>query len=172
MSDPRYPIGQFSWNGFLSPAERDVCIHKLRDFPQHISTVVTRMTPAQIEQSYRDGGWSARQLVHHVADSQIVGFIRTKLIVTEDNPTVNPFDENLWAVTADAKSDIEASLAILAGTHERWATLLRSLRPEQWTRTWVHPRFPDERRTVDRLVGYFTWHAEHHLAHLKLIAKV
>ncbi|MBI5059994.1 putative metal-dependent hydrolase [candidate division KSB1 bacterium] len=170
MTDPRYPIGPFSWNGFLTPAERAECIRRILEIPRQLSHVVAQLSPAQLEQSYREGGWSARQLVHHVADSQIVGFIRTKLIVTEDSPTVNPFDENLWSLTADAQCDVRASLAIITGTHERWAALLKSLTAEQFERTWIHPAFPDERRTVDRLVAYFTWHAEHHTAHVRLIA--
>jgi uncharacterized damage-inducible protein DinB len=170
MTDPRYPIGPFSWNGFLTPAERADCCRRLLELPPALNKAFAQLTPAQLEQSYREGGWSARQLVHHLADSQIVGFIRSKLIVTEATPTVNPFDENLWAVTADAKCDPQASLAIISGVHERWAALLKSLTAEQFERTWIHPHFPEERRTLDRLVAYFTWHAEHHTAHIGLIA--
>jgi hypothetical protein len=126
------------------------------------------MTPAQLQTPYRPGGWTGAQVVHHVADSHINAYIRTRFALVEDNFTVKPYDENVWATLADATStDVAPSLSILRGLHARWTTLLRTLTPEQFQRPLLHPeRGP---MTLHTLIQLYAWHGRHHAGHLKSI---
>ena len=120
----------------------------------------------QLDTPYRDGGWSVRQVTHHVPDSHLHAYCRTKYAITEDHPTVKPYDENAWAMLADAREPIAASLAILDGVHKRWVTVLRNLKPTDFARTWFHPEKGETLR-VDDLLAIYSWHGRHHVAHIK-----
>ncbi|HYX41672.1 MAG TPA: putative metal-dependent hydrolase, partial [Pyrinomonadaceae bacterium] len=141
MSDPRYPIGQFQLaNENLSDEDRAQLIAQVAAAPQHLRAAVADLNDAQLDTSYRAGGWTVRQLVHHVADSHINGYIRVKLALAEDVPTIKPYDENVWVKLGDTPATpIETSLNLLDALHERWANLFRSLTPAEFARTFRHP---------------------------------
>jgi uncharacterized damage-inducible protein DinB len=120
----------------------------------------------QIETPYRPGGWTVRQLVHHVADSHMNALIRLKLALTEDAPTIKPYDENAWAQLADARLPIEVSLGLLDGIHARWVSLCDAMTPQDLARTFRHPEHPDGPRTLDWLLQQYAWHSRHHVAHI------
>jgi uncharacterized damage-inducible protein DinB len=164
--DQRYPTGRFSSvKRPLTPAERAASIEAIRVHPKRIRAAVGGLSESQLDTPYRDGGWTVRQVVHHVVDSHTNAYIRFKLAITEDNPTVRPYQEKLWAELPDAKTmPVEASLSILDGIHARWAVLLESLAPEQFRRPLHHPEMGDI--TIDTLVELYGWHGAHHVAHI------
>lgn len=161
--DPRYPIGKLERQTVLSPEERRVAIEQIAQTPGMLSAAVAGLTPEQLDTPYRDGGWTVRQLVHHVADSHMNAFIRFKLALTEQEPTIKPYDEKLWAELADSDAPVEVSLALLAALHQRWVPLLRGMKPEDFARTLRHPEMGT--LTLDGTLGIYSWHGRHHLAH-------
>lgn len=165
MSDPRYPIGKFAYSGALSPEQRAVAIESIENAPLELRKILRGLGDAQLSTPYRDGGWTVRQLVHHLADSHINAYCRTRLALTEDNPAVKSYDERLWAELADgANAPIGLSLALLDALHARWSLLLRALSPEQFARPFVHPVSGPQ--DLDRLVAVYAWHGAHHIAHI------
>ncbi len=167
MSDDlRYPTGRFSSvKRPLTQDERAARTHAIRIHPSKLRTAVAGLGDAQLDTPYRDGGWTVRQVVHHVADSHLNAYIRFKLAITEDKPTVRPYQEKLWAELPDARTlPVEVSLSVLEGIHARWTVLLDSLTPEQFTRPLHHPEMGDI--TVDTLVELYGWHGAHHVAHI------
>jgi hypothetical protein len=164
-ADLRFPIGQPEVHQRLTPEQRAPRIQAIAELPARLKEAVAGLTDAQLDTPYRPGGWTVRQLVHHFADSHINAFVRFKLGLTEDAPTVKTYDEKLWAETADAKAPpIAVSMLLLEALHTRWATLLRSLAPEQWARKLTHP----ERGlvTLDDNLCIYSWHSRHHVAHI------
>jgi hypothetical protein len=139
-SDLRYPIGRFDPAGPVSPDMRDPAIGIVEELPIRMRAAVTGLTEAQLETPYRPGGWTVRQLVHHVADSHMNGYIRTKLALTEHEPTIKPYDQDAWAPLPDSCLPIEISLRILDALHARWATIWRSLAPVQFERRFYTPK--------------------------------
>jgi uncharacterized damage-inducible protein DinB len=165
MSDPRYPIGRFTPDLNSSPETRARHIGEIASLPSRMRLAVAGLSPERLNAPYREGGWTVRQLVHHVPDSHLHAYIRCKLTLTEDNPTIKPYDENAWAKLKDSElTPIDVSLALLEATHARWVTLLRSLRQEDFLRQFNHPEAGV--RTLDWLVGLYSWHGNHHLAHI------
>ena len=163
--DPRYPIGDFVMPGKVSPAERWQAIEELASTPGKMRAAVKGLDDAQLDTPYRDGGWTLRQVIHHVPDSHMNAFIRLKLALTEDKPTIKPYDQEAWSKLADAKSTpIEVSLTLLSSVHDRWDRIWRSLKAEEFARTLVHPEHGD--RTVDWLLFLYAWHGKHHTAHI------
>jgi hypothetical protein len=163
-SDPRYPVGPFT----AVPASEGVrreAIEQLAALPARIREAVSGLTDAQLDTPYRPGGWTVRQVVHHVADSHMNGFTRMKLALTEDRPTVKPYDENAFATLADMRLPVEISLGIIDGLHARWVAVARALTPDQLTRIYVHPEHP-EPRTVEWHLQDYAWHSRHHVAHI------
>jgi hypothetical protein len=126
---------------------------------------VAGLTEVQLDTPYRDGGWTVRQVVHHVADSHMNGFIRVKLALTEQDPTIKPYDENSWARLADMRLPVDVSLGLLAAVHARWTAIYEAMTPDQFARTFVHPEL-GERLTLDRHVQLYGWHSRHHVAHI------
>lgn len=162
--DPRYPIGKFD------PADAtplpDV-IAVVASFPGELQKAVARLTMKQVDTPYRDGGWTARQVVHHLADSHLNAYARFRLALTEDAPTIKPYDEKAWAELPDAKNGpLDMSISLVEGLHVRWAALMRAMTAEEFQRTFVHP----ERgaMTLERTVRLYAWHCRHHLAHIAL----
>src|SRR5215467_14075348 len=139
MSDPRYPIGKFHFEGPLSESGRVRSIAEIAAAPAALRAAVKGLSAEQLDTPYREGGWTVRQLVHHVPDSHMNAYIRCKLALTEDVPTIKPYDEAAWAKLADSSlTPVEVSLALLEAVHTRWVTLLRSLRPEDFQRRFKH----------------------------------
>ena len=162
--DLRYPIGTFAAVP-ATPEIRRAAIDDIAALPQRLREAVARLSDAQLDTPYRPGGWTVRQLVHHVADSHMNGFIRVKLALTEENPTIKPYDEKTWASLADTQLPVGVSLDILDNVHARWDAVNRGLTPEQFQRTFYHPEL-DKSLTLDAQVQLYAWHSKHHVAHV------
>src|SRR5689334_14907252 len=151
MTDSRYPIGQWERRDDLTPGERAAMIAQIAEVPSRMRAAIAALDEAQLDTPYREGGWTVRQVVHHVPDSHVNAYIRLRLALTEEQPTIKPYDENAWAQLSDAKTGpIEMSLTLLDAVHDRWVRLLRALSVEQFGRVFVHPEHGP--RTVDWLV--------------------
>lgn len=163
-ADLRFPIGEFQRADHLTSDQRSQFIDAIAETPARLNAAAAGLKLGQIDAPYRPGGWTVRQLVHHVPDSHINAYIRFKLALTENEPTIKPYDEKKWAELADSKSPIEPSLALLENLHARWVALLRSLTPADWARKFRHP----ERGTMslDETLALYAWHGRHHVAHI------
>jgi uncharacterized damage-inducible protein DinB len=165
MTDPRYPIGRFTPDLTSSPETRDRHIAEIAGLPSRMRRAVTGLSPRQLNTPYREGGWTVRQVVHHVPDSHLNAYVRCKLALTEDTPTIKPYDEAAWARLKDTElTPLDVSLDLLEAVHVRWVTLLRSLRAEDFERRFNHPEAGI--RDLDWLVALYDWHGNHHLAHV------
>lgn len=165
MSDLAYPIGKFVWAGPLSAADRARRIDEIALAPAALRKAVAGLGEAQLGTPYRPGGWTVRQVVHHVPDSHANAYVRFKLAMTEDTPTVKPYDEAAWAELADVKSvPVATSLALLDALHERWVALLRSLGDADWARTFRHPELGVV--PLEKNLALYAWHGRHHVAHV------
>jgi hypothetical protein len=168
--DLRYPIGKFEPVISLTPDQRRSDIDAIAETPARLISAVTGLTPAQLDTPYRPGGWTVRQVVHHVPDSHLNSYLRFKLTATEDEPMIKPYDEALWAELADAKTaPIEPSLALLENLHTRWVMFLRSLEPADWARLFRHPDWG--RVSLDFALAQYAWHGKHHVAHITALRK-
>ncbi len=164
-TDLRYPIGRFKRPERLTEEERATHIEAIAETPARLSAAVAGLNAAQLDTPYRPGGWTVRQLVHHLPDSHMNSYMRCRLALTEEEPTIKPYDEARWAELADAKSSpIEPSLALLDNLHKRWVLLLRSLAPSDWERTFRHPELGLMR--LDQNLALYGWHGRHHVAHI------
>jgi hypothetical protein len=159
-----FPIGKFDRHAPVTPGMRGPAIEAIAALPQQMRAAVSGLTDTQLEAPYRPGGWTVRQVVHHVADSHMNGFIRAKLALTEDNPTIKPYDQDGWSTLADMQLPIAVSLGLLDGIHLRWTTIWRSLAPEQFARTFNHPELGP--LTLDTHLQLYAWHSRHHVAHV------
>jgi uncharacterized damage-inducible protein DinB len=163
--DLRYPIGTLERATSLSPDARRTAIDHIAETPARLRAAVTGLTDAQLDTPYRDGGWTVRQLVHHVADSHMHAFARTRFALAEDNPLISAYDETAWAELPDMRTmSPEVSLALLDALHQRWVHTLRATPAESFTRTIQHPE--NGPMTVDSLVNVYAWHGRHHTAHV------
>jgi len=163
----RYPLGRFTYRGPSSPAERLACIERIEAAPAAIRRAVEGLRQSQLDTPYREGGWTVRQVVHHVADSHMNAYVRVKLALTEDNPTVKPYDEKLWAELPDSRLSVEVSLGLIDALHARWVVLLRSMKEDAFRRTWRHPEHGE--RDLDYLVQLYAWHSRHHCGHIRAL---
>ncbi|MGE0158027.1 MAG: YfiT family bacillithiol transferase [Gemmatimonadales bacterium] len=166
VEELRFPTGRFSSvRRALSPDERRAKIQAIREAPARIRAAAAGLDDARLDTPYRDGGWTVRQVVHHVVDSHLHAYVRFRLALTENAPTIRPYDEKLWAELPDAKTlPIEPSLAILEALHTRWVALLDELTPEQFSRPLHHPE--NGAMTIDMLLELYGWHGRHHEAHI------
>ncbi len=164
--DPRYPTGPFRSVGRkLTPAEREALIDAIAAHPDRMRAAVAGLGDAQLDTPYRDGGWTVRQVAHHVVDSHLNAYIRFKLAVTEEMPRIVTYEQAVWAELPDGKTaPVEGSLRILDALHARWVSFLRALPPEAFARTLDHPEMG--RMTVDALLEHYGWHGPHHEAHV------
>lgn len=161
----RYPIGRFAPRGALSRVERDAMIDDIARLPADLRAAVEGLDDAQLDTPYRPGGWTVRQVVHHVPDSHINSYVRFKLAVTEAEPAILAYDENAWAGLADATGDdVEGSLLLLETLHRRWTHFLRSLSDADFERAFLHPE--SGRVTLATNLQLYAWHGRHHLAHI------
>lgn len=165
MSDLRYPIGKFHFDGPLSEEQKKTSLDEIARAPANLRAAVKGLSQAQLETPYRPGGWTVRQVVHHVPDSHLNSYMRFKLALTEDEPTIKPYAEDRWAELADTKSTpVEVSLTLLDSLHDRWVRLLRSLTPDEWKRTFRHPDLGP--MTLEKTLALYAWHGRHHVAHI------
>lgn len=170
MADPRFPIGKFHYEGSPSEDQRSKFIGEIEHTPAAIRAAVQGLSPEQLDTPYRDGGWNVRQVVHHVPESHMNAYIRFKLALTEDEPTIKPYAEDRWARLADVKTTpVEISLALLENLHVRWVVLLRSLREEEWKRTFKHPELGQV--SLEKNLAMYAWHGKHHTAHITELRK-
>ena len=165
-SDLRFPVGRFERPaGPLAPERRARLIDDIAAAPAALRRAVEGLGDAQLDTPYRPGGWTVRQVAHHVPDSHMNAYVRLKLALTEDEPTIKPYDEARWAELADTRdTPVETSLALLDALHRRWVTLLRSLPPQAFARTFRHPEMGV--MSLDQLVALYAWHGRHHVAHV------
>lgn len=170
QKDPRYPIGKFDRNINVTKEMRSDCIKTIETLPSQLRTEVENLSEQQLDTPYRDGGWTIRQVIHHLPDSHINSYVRFKLALTEDNPKIKTYEEHLWAELPDTfKTPIDVSLNLLESLHARWAVLLRSLIDEQLEKTFQHPEWGDI--TLDKTLALYAWHSKHHLAHITELKK-
>lgn len=166
MTDPRYPIGPFAVEGEITPTRREGWIAEVVDAPALLRAAVHGLTEAQFETPYRDGGWTLRQVVHHVPDSHLNAYVRFKLALTEDNPTIRPYDEARWAQLPDTtRTAIGVSLMLLEALHRRWVVLLKAMQEADWSRSYFHPEHQKAFR-LDYILAMYAWHGRHHVAHV------
>ena len=164
LDDLRYPIGRFRPPAAPLANQRPVHIDTLRQLPGQLRSAVKGLSDAQLDTPYRDGGWTVRQLVHHIADSHINSYVRFKLALTEDWPTIKPYDEATWAKLPDSTRPIEASLALLTALHERWVALLESMSDADFQKGFNHPE--RGRQDLATTLALYDWHSRHHTAHI------
>ena len=170
MSDPRYPIGKFSFDGPPDEQQRRTFIDDIEQTPAALRAAVQDLSPQQIETAYRDGGWTVRQVTHHVPESHMNAYIRFKLALTEEAPTIKPYLEDRWAKLSDVQSTpLEVSLTLLDSLHNRWVHLLRSLEPQDWKRTFNHSELG--LMPLDKNLALYAWHGRHHVAHITELRK-
>ncbi len=163
--DPRYPTGRFDFAAEVSPQDTPRHVQEIATLPARLLAAVAGLTDEQLDTPYRDGGWTVRQVVHHLPDSHLNAYVRVKLALTEDRPTIKPYDEAGWAQLPDGKAGgIEVSLKLLEALHERWLRLLERLGPDDLARELVHPDAGT--LTVRKLLALYAWHGAHHVAHV------
>ena len=165
MTDLRYPIGRFVEDPEPTADKRTTWIQQISEAPAALRAAVAGLDERQLGTPYRPGGWTVRQVVHHLPDSHMNAYTRFKLALTEDTPTIRPYDEAAWANVADtARTPIDVSLTLLEALHTRWVVLLRSLQADDFSRRLVHP----ERGTItlDSMLQLYAWHGRHHVAHI------
>lgn len=166
MVDLRYPIGQFAYEGDISSLQREAWIKDIRELPERLQAAIQGLTEAELDLPYREGGWTVRQVVHHVADSHMNAYTRFKLALTEENPTIKPYFEDRWANLQDSLSgDIHISLLLLKSLHERWVIVLESIQDDDYKRQFYHPG-SKETVGLDYCLGTYAWHGQHHTAHI------
>lgn len=168
MTDLRYPVGKLTFDDVVTPGKRTAWIRQIAELPGALAAAADGMTEAQIGTPYRPGGWTVREVIHHVADSHLNAYTRFKLALTEDNPTIKPYDEGAWAALADTPhTPIAVSLRLLDALHTRWVAVLEAMKAEDFARPLVHP--VNGPMTLDRLLQLYAWHGRHHTAHVMLV---
>lgn len=165
LDDLRYPVGRFERPAHMNEAARAAAIAVIADVPRAMRDAVKGLTVVQLDTPYRDGGWSVRQVVHHVPESHMHAYCRFKFALTEDHPTIKPYNEGTWSTYGDqAPASVEASLMLIDGLHQRWTTVLTVMTPAEFARTLHHPENGDMR--LDQVLASYAWHSRHHVAHI------
>jgi hypothetical protein len=163
--DLRYPIGPFQYDGPRTDEQRQHLIDQIEEAPATLRAAVEGLSPQQLDMPYRPGGWTVRQVVHHLPDSHLNSYVRFRLAMTEDEPSIKPYHEDRWAELEDARrAPIEISLALLEALHRRWVLLLRALTAQDLMRTFVHPELGLV--SLDKNISLYAWHGRHHVAHI------
>ncbi len=165
MNDPRYPIGKFFYQGPLTAEQKRQHLDDIEQTPALLRAAIRGLTEKQLDTPYREQGWTVRQVIHHVPDSHMNSYIRFKLALTEDDPTIKPYMEDRWAELPEAKqAATEISLALLDSLHQRWMLVLRGLTDADWQRTFRHPDLGP--MTLEKTLALYAWHGRHHAAHI------
>lgn len=167
--DLKFPIGKFDRDMNITIEIRNRFIETIENYPEVFYAEIKNLSDEQLDTPYRPEGWTVRQVVHHVADSHMNAYIRFKLALTEDAPTIRPYFEERWAEIADSKMPTDVSVKIIRGVHERWTVILHSMSDEDFQRKLVHPDSGEW--TLERMLGLYDWHSRHHLAHITELAK-
>lgn len=168
--DPRFPIGKFSFEGPLTSQQKQQYLNDIEQTPARLRAAVQGLSDAQLNTPYREGGWTVRQVAHHVPDSHMNSYIRFKLALTEEEPTIKPYMEDRWAELPEARSaPIEVSLALLDSLHRRWTLVLRNLTDVDWKRNFRHPDLG--LMSLEKTLALYAWHGRHHVAHVSELRK-
>jgi len=167
LEKKKFPIGQFNAPASISDAELEQHIRVIKNFPGRLKNLIEDFSDEQLDTQYRPGGWTVRQLVNHLADSHANSFIRFKLALTEDNPTIKPYDEARWAELQDSTGiSVKPAMRMLKGTHQRWYFLLKTLTNRQFERTFHHPEHHED-HDLRYYLALYVWHCNHHFAHIE-----
>ena len=161
----QYPIGKFAAQESYSKDELHDFIRRIEVLPAKVEAAISKLSASQLDTPYRDGGWTIRQVVHHMADSHMNAYIRFKWTLTEETPTIKAYDEKAWALTPETKGDPQLSLNLLKALHQKWIVLLKNIAPQDLSRQFFHPDSKKYVRVCD-LMGLYAWHGDHHLAHI------
>lgn len=165
MTDLQFPVGKFQRQEVIDETARDQRIREIADAPANLRRAVAGLSDDKLNTPYRPGGWSVKQVIHHLPDSHMNAYIRFKLALTEDQPTIKPYREELWAELHDAlNAPVEASLLLLESLHTRWVMLLKSMRPNDFERQFIHPEYG--MMNLHMLLQLYAWHGRHHVAHI------
>lgn len=169
MEKLKYPLGRFEWKGEWSEEHKQIWIGGIAELPSKLRQALEGLAEWQLDTPYRPGGWTVRQVVHHLADSHMNSLTRFKLALTEEEPAIKPYREDLWAELGDAKPyPVEASLRLLEGLHDRWVALLQSMNETDYMRIFYHPE-SKERVSLQRALAVYDWHGRHHTAHIRTL---
>src|SRR5712672_2976066 len=164
--DLSYPIGKYEHKESLSPGERESAIAQIAATPKCLRDAVAGLSQQQFDTPYRPGGWTVRQVIHHVPDSHMNSYVRFKLALTETDPVIKPYDEAAWARLSDTvETPVETSLDLLECLHQRWVVLMRGMSGEDWKKRYIQPEAERGEMILDYVVAMYAWHCEHHLAH-------
>jgi hypothetical protein len=166
----RYPVGKYTPQDSYTKDEIAANIQRIETLPARIESIIKNFSPKHFETPYREQGWSARQVIHHLSDSHMNAYIRFKWALTESTPVIKAYDEKLWAETPEVKLDTAISLNLLKALHVKWVALLKGLTKQDLLKEYIHPETKKNVR-LDRLIGMYAWHGDHHLAHLEIVAK-
>ncbi|MCB0696322.1 MAG: putative metal-dependent hydrolase [Chitinophagaceae bacterium] len=167
LEQATYPIGKYNAPEQYMPEMQHEWISAIEALPTWLDPVIENLDQVQLETPYRPGGWNARQVIHHLADSHINAYIRLKLALTEDNPVITPYDENRWALLPDVEIEpVNISITLLHALHRRWGTLLRNLRDEDWERTYFHPEH-ERNVPIWEMTDLYAWHGRHHMEQIR-----
>lgn len=170
MEDLSYPIGRFKPESQLSDQKRAECIQEIEAAPAALREAVKGLSREQLDTPYRPGGWTVRQVAHHLPDSHMNAYIRFRLALTESQPTIKPYEQLLWADLPDATTaDVEMSLTLLDGLHKRWVALLKAMKPEDFKRTYNHPETGVH--ALENVLQMYAWHGRHHATHITSLRK-
>ncbi len=165
-----YPVGKVTYDNDVTPGKRTAWIRQIAEAPAALRRALAGLSEAQLDLPYRPGGWTVRQVAHHVPDSHLNAYIRFKWTLTEDNPTIKPYDQDAWSAVADTRlTPVGVSLDLLEAVHKRLVVLIESLSPEDWRRPLMHPE--NGPMTLDRLLQLYAWHGRHHVAHVTELRK-
>jgi len=168
--DLRYPIGKFRFPESVSARELAIFMHQIAEAPARLRAAIDGLSDAQLDTPYRPGGWTVRQVAHHVPDSHMNSYVRFRLALTEDQPVIKPYDEACWAELTDARTmPVEPSLVLLESLHARWVPLLHSLSDADWKRSFRHPELGPVR--LDQNAALYAWHGRHHVAHITALGE-
>lgn len=166
MEEIRYPIGKLNYAGLNTADQKELLIREIENAPEILANAVDGLSAEQIDSRYREGGWTLRQVVHHVADSHMNGYLRLKWTMAEERPTIKTYNQKEWAELPDSKElDVGVSLQMLAGIHQRWAGCLRILKPADFEKSFIHPETAKE-WTIDFSLTLYAWHGQHHAAQI------
>jgi hypothetical protein len=171
LEKAKHPIGLFIKPDKITQDIIKDYISSISTLPENLRKATGHLMDEQLDTSYRPGGWTIRQLVHHLADAHINGYIRFKLALTEENPNIKPYDENKWSELIDARTlPVEKSLKLIESLHYRWTVLLNSMTEEDFTKTYFHPEH-GKHLILDEVLGEYAWHSDHHLAQITELKK-
>jgi hypothetical protein len=165
----RYPVGKHIRQESYTHADILSCIERIESLPAKVEAIVATLSQKQLQLPYRDGGWTALQVIHHLPDSHLNAYVRVKLMLTEDTPTIKPYNEAAWATTPENAADPAVSLNLLKAVHVKWVALMRSIPTTDFGRQYFHPDSKKQVR-LDQAIAMYAWHGEHHLGHLKIVA--